>query len=75
MSGIKKAAEAAGGGQQLATALGVSHQSVYQWLKRGWAPMQRAVQIEAKYGIPRGELLKPEIAALATSSADALNLI
>jgi len=74
MSGIKTAIALAGGGQQLATVLGVSHQSVYQWVKRGWVPTQRAIQIEEEYGVPRRELLKPELAALV-ANADALNLI
>lgn len=64
MTGIKQAIEVAGGACALAHALGVTHQAVYTWAKRGWVPMQRALQIETEYGVPRTELLKPELVAV-----------
>ena len=64
MTGIKQATEVAGGACALAHALGVTHQAVYTWAKRGWVPMQRALQIEHMYNIPRTELLKPELVAV-----------
>ena len=64
MTGIKLAIDLAGGACALAHNLGVTHQAIYTWAKRGWVPMQRAVQIEQTYNIPRAELLKPEIVAI-----------
>ena len=61
MTGIDKAVELATGAVQLAARLGVSHQAVFQWIKRGWVPLSRAIEIEGIYGIPRHELLKPEL--------------
>jgi len=63
VTGIKSAVERAGGAAKLAAALGVSHQIVYKWVARGWAPTARAAQIEELYGIPRAELADPQLAA------------
>ena len=68
MTGIKKAIELAGGANALATKLGVTHQAVYTWVQRGWVPAQRALQIEDIYDVPRGNLFKPELAALLASN-------
>jgi DNA-binding transcriptional regulator YdaS (Cro superfamily) len=68
MTGIKKAIELAGGANALATKLGVTHQAVYTWVQRGWVPAQRALQIEDAYDVPRGDLFKPELAALLASN-------
>ena len=67
MSGIKQAIKLAGGACALAHKLGVTHQAVYGWAKRGWTPMQRAMQIEKAYDIPRTELLKPDLVSLLTT--------
>jgi DNA-binding transcriptional regulator YdaS (Cro superfamily) len=68
MTGIKKAIEMAGGANALAAKLGVTHQAVYVWLRKGWVPSQRALQIEHLFDIPRAELFKPELAALFASN-------
>ena len=68
MTGIKKAIEKAGGANALATKLGVTHQAIYTWVRRGWVPAQRALQIEIIYDVPRGDLFKPELAALLASN-------
>ena len=68
MTGIKKAIELAGGANPLAVKLGVSHQAVYVWLRKGWVPAQRALEIEKMFDIPRAELFKPAIAALFASN-------
>jgi|GEM_PF-2114659 len=65
--GIKQAIDLAGGACALAHKLGVTHQAVYGWAKRGWTPMQRAMQIEKAYGIPRTELLKSDLVSLLTT--------
>jgi len=68
MTGIKRAVELAGGANALAAKLGVSHQAIYVWLRKGWVPSQRALEIEKLLDIPRVDLFKPELAALFTSN-------
>ncbi len=63
-TGIHKAVHTAGGAASLAHKLGVSHQAVYQWIQNGWVPLERAMQLEKLYDIPRTELLSPKLAAL-----------
>lgn len=70
MTGIDRAVEMADGAVPLAAKLGVTHQAVFQWIKRGWAPLQRAIQIEGIYGVPRRELLKPELVEALEAPAD-----
>jgi len=68
MTGIQRAIDIAGGANPLAEKLGVSHQAVYVWLRKGWVPAQRALEIEKMFEIPRADLFKPELAALFTSN-------
>ena len=58
-TGIYKVVEKAGGVSALARDIKVSRQAAYVWLQRGWAPPKRAVQLEERYGVPRGELMNP----------------
>ena len=69
-TGLYKAVEKAGSVPKLADALGVSRQAVYDWLKRGWAPTARAIQIEALYGVDRGGLMDPHLQAVLTGTAN-----
>jgi DNA-binding transcriptional regulator YdaS (Cro superfamily) len=62
-TGIADAIVAAGGQQALALELGVSQQAVSRWLKRGWAPVGRIIDIERIFGVPRGRLVNPKYAA------------
>lgn len=48
-----------GGPTRIARKLGVSRQTLYEWLKRGWAPPIRAVQLETIFGVPRLRLMDP----------------
>lgn len=64
MTGISKAVEAAGGVRLLAEKLGVTRQAVFKWHQRGWVPLARALEIERVYGVPRQQLVKPDIAIL-----------
>jgi DNA-binding transcriptional regulator YdaS (Cro superfamily) len=68
MTGIQKAIDMAGGANPLAHKLGVSHQAVYVWLRKGWVPAHRALEIEKLFDIPRVELFKPELTALFASN-------
>lgn len=58
---VMDAAGKAGGIPNLARELGVTPQAVREWAKLGYAPMQRAQQIEIRYGIPRADLVSPKV--------------
>lgn len=60
-TGFYKAVEKAGSVAKLAARLGVKRQACYDWLKRGWAPPARAIQIEELYGVPRASLMDPRL--------------
>lgn len=60
-SGIQRAVTTAGSQRALAAILGVSQQAVMQWVRRGYAPAERVVEIEAQLGIPRAELINPRL--------------
>jgi transposase-like protein len=61
-----------GGIVRFAKSMGVSHQAIYAWKRRGWVPVEKAVVIEAVYGIPRDDLMSPDLVrALAAPSASA----
>lgn len=60
-TGIAHAVVLSGSQKALADSLGVSQQAVSEWVERGWAPFDRAPEIEALYGIPRVHLIDPKI--------------
>lgn len=64
LSGIEQAVAAAGSERKLAAKLGVTQQSVHEWVVRGYVPPGRVVEIEAEFGIARALLLKPSLANL-----------
>jgi len=51
----------AGSKSEIARQLGVFPSAVSQWFTQGFFPVKRAIQIEEIYGIPRKELIDPEI--------------
>jgi transcriptional regulator with XRE-family HTH domain len=63
-TGIAEALAQAGNQAQLAEKLGVSQQAISIWLRRGWVPVRRALEIEAQFGIPRSRLISPRLADL-----------
>ena len=63
-TGIGRAVRLAGSQALLADTLGVSQQAVSAWLKQGWVPHLRAVEIETKFGVPRVFLVNPQIVEL-----------
>jgi hypothetical protein len=69
---INLAISKGGGIVRFARSMGVSHQAVYAWKRRGWVPVDKAVVIEGAYGIPRDDLMSPDLVrALAVPSASA----
>ena len=59
--GIQSAIDKAGGQRALATLLDVSPQIVGRWRARGFVPWRRACEIEKHLGVPRKDLLHPEL--------------
>lgn len=51
----------AGSQVKLARLLGVTQQAVSTWVRRGWVPVRRAVEIEHLLGVPRHELVDPRL--------------
>lgn len=49
----------AGSRRALAIELGVVEQAIGKWICQGWAPLERAVEMEILYGVPREELVEP----------------
>lgn len=66
MTGIQTAIDKAGSRRDFALSLvpPVTVQAVAQWVRRGWVPPSRALQIERLYGVDRAYLVKPELVAL-----------
>jgi len=69
-TGIEDAIKAAGNQAKLGDALGVTQQTVSLWLKAGYVPNEHIVPIEARFGIPRGRLINPRLAALIDLPGD-----
>ncbi len=70
---LDAAIDKAGGIMTFCKALGVTHQAVYAWKKRGAVPLERASIIEVLYHIPRAAVLDPRITrALEMPSAGSL---
>jgi DNA-binding transcriptional regulator YdaS (Cro superfamily) len=59
--GIQRAVEVAGNQRALATILGVTQQAVSAWVRRGYAPADRVVEIEAQTGVARETLVHPRL--------------
>lgn len=55
--GIRLAIEAAGGHRKLGRLLGVSHQSIAQWMG---VPAERLLEVEVLTGVPREEM-RPDL--------------
>tara|TARA_R110000868_G_scaffold245766_1_gene502357 strand:+ start:392 stop:619 length:228 start_codon:yes stop_codon:yes gene_type:complete len=66
MTGVDAAIAQAGSRKEFAESLNpsITVQAVFQWVRRGWVPPARALEIERLYGIDRAHLVKPELVAL-----------
>lgn len=60
-TGIYKCVVKAGGVAELAQKAGVSRQAAYHWLRRKYVSVERAMQLEDLFGIPRQDLVKPSL--------------
>lgn len=71
MTGLEIAIAKAGSRRAFAERLRppVSVQAVCQWVKRGWVPHRRALEIEAAYGVDRSLLVKPDLVDLVGEPA------
>lgn len=45
----------------LADDLDVTYQSVQKWIERGYMPIDRAIQVEEKYGLCRLSVMDPKV--------------
>ena len=66
---IDEAIDKGGGVIRFAKAMGVTHQAVYNWRKRGWVPPERALVIEAVFGIERSQLMNPDLVRAVSGPA------
>lgn len=67
LAAMDEAVARGGGIVAFARRMGVTHQAIYHWRKRGWAPVERAVAIEAVFGIDRHRLMEPTLAQALSS--------
>lgn len=63
---LDRAVADAGSIAALARRLGVAPQVASRWVKRGYVPAARALEIEVHYGVPARELVKPSLLEIAT---------
>lgn len=62
--GIDRAIEKAGGIVAFCRDMDVTHQAVYDWKRRGWAPPLRAKRMQDLYGVPAGDTMDPRLVPL-----------
>ena len=65
-SGLYEAILAAGSQEKLARLLGCTQQNVGFWLKKGYPPIERVIEIEQATGVPRVRLVSPALQDLLT---------
>lgn len=63
-SGIELVVTMAGGQARLAHQLGVTQQAVASWMRRGYVPVRRVIEIESQYGVARENLVSPRLLGL-----------
>lgn len=71
---LREAIDRGGGILAFAEALGVTHQAVYSWFRKGGVPLERAIAIEALTRVPRAQLIRPSLAR-ALETADQLDVL
>lgn len=71
MSSLAELVNHVGGALPLARALGVTHQAIYPWIKRGWLPTNRALQAASIYNVPHVGLIDPVLRGYISDAATA----
>ena len=66
-TGIQEAVDKLGSQEALAGLLGVTKQAVQKFVKKGYVPLRRAVEIEAQTGVDRKRLVDPRVVDLLSS--------
>ena len=69
LAALDRAVDLAGGIVRFARAMSVTHQAVYNWRKRGWVPLERALAIETLYRLPHVQLIEPGLAQQLRSAS------
>lgn len=69
IAAIDLAIKRGGGIVKFCQRMNVSHQAVYNWRKRGWVPPERALVIEAVFGIERSQLMNPDLVRAVSGPA------
>jgi len=69
LTGIQKAVDAVGSQAKLAELLGCTQQLISIWVGRGYAPIDRIVELEQATGIDRKDLINPKLLNLLTPYA------
>lgn len=64
---IRLAITRAGGIVKFTKAMGITHQAVYSWVRRGWAPADKALIMEKLFSVPRQSLMEPSLAAVVAA--------
>jgi hypothetical protein len=67
-TGVREAIRKAGGQRALGQLVGASQQAVAKWVRKGWVPVGRVVEVEQLTGVPRDRLVKPQLASLLDTS-------
>jgi len=62
---IDTAITRAGGIRKFCGIHGVTHQAVYAWKRRGAVPLDRALEIERRHGVPALFIVDPKMANAA----------
>lgn len=76
IASIDLAIARAGGIVAFSKAMGVTHQAIYAWRRRGWAPADKALVMETVFDVPRAHTMEPQLAALlATPPSTAADLL
>ena len=66
MTGIEEAIYVAGSQAKLAKILGCTQQNVGFWLRQGYCPAERVIEVEQATGIARSRLINPKLVDLLT---------
>jgi DNA-binding transcriptional regulator YdaS (Cro superfamily) len=60
ITGIVELVILAKGQSNIAKALGISPQAVQQWVKQGYVPLDRSIELEKLYNVPKERLISPK---------------